>query len=185
MPFKHIALWSSTPQQGKSTIADYLAYEHGYWTISFASPILEMIEVFLRHHGLSKEEIDYYCKQAKEQPIPGIGRSYRYLARTIGTEWGRNLVRQTTWLDAFEKKLDRHSSRKAFCVDDLRFRNEAFLLKKNGFLLVKVVRKTDRHGLSDSHQSDVELSDYNAWDLVIDNNGTFDELYQKVKDIIS
>ena len=62
---KHIALWSSTPQQGKSTIARYLAATHGYHALSFASPLLEMVETFLMHHGLSMEEIDYYCKQAK------------------------------------------------------------------------------------------------------------------------
>lgn len=184
-PFKHIALWSPTPQQGKSTIAEYLAANHGYETLSFASPLLEMIETFLMHHGLSMEEIDYYCRQAKEQPIPGVGRSYRHLARTLGTEWGRNLVRETTWLDAFEQRFDRHSSRNAICVDDMRFRNELSLLRKKGFLLVKVFRKVDRAGHRDSHESDVQLSSFTGWDYEIYNNGTLEELYHTVTSIIA
>jgi hypothetical protein len=185
MPFTHVALWSPTPQQGKSTIGRYLAANHGYEILSFASPLLEMVETFLMHHGLTMEEIDYYCRQAKEQPIPGVNRSYRYLARTLGTEWGRNLVRETTWLDAFEQKFDRHSSRNAICVDDLRFRNEATLLKKKGFLFVKVFRQSERRGIQDNHQSDIDLSSFTNWDCEISNNGTLDELYQAVNSIIS
>lgn len=185
MPFKHVALWSPTPQQGKSTIAKYLKGQHGYEVLSFASPLLEMIETFLMHHGLCMEEIDYYCKQAKEQPIPGVGRSYRYLARTLGTEWGRYLVKQTTWLDAFDQKFDRHSSRNAICVDDLRFRNELSLLKSRGFTLVKISRKTDRQGSMDNHQSDVELLSFSDWDHEVFNDGTLEQLYEKVNQIIS
>ena len=185
MSFKHIALWSPTPQQGKSTIAKYLAANHGYETLSFASPLLEMIETFLMHHGLSMEEIDYYCKQAKEQPIPGVGKSYRHLARTLGTEWGRKLVKETTWLDAFEQKFDRHSSRAPICVDDMRFRNEAALLTRKGFLLVKVVRKDARIGIQDTHQSDVDLASFAGWDHAISNNGSLEELYESVSLIIA
>jgi hypothetical protein len=185
MPFKHIALWSSTPQQGKSTVANFLKEQHGYEVLSFASPLLEMVETFLMHHGLCMEEIDYYCRQAKEQPIPGVGRSYRYLARTLGTEWGRYLVKETTWLDAFDQKFDRHSSRKPICVDDLRFRNELNLLRSRGFTLVKIFRKTDRQRDMDKHQSDVELLSFSKWDYEVYNSGTLEELYQTVNQIIS
>jgi hypothetical protein len=185
MPFKHIALWSPTPQQGKSTIATYLAANYGYEILSFASPLLEMIETFLMHHGLSMEEIDYYCRQAKEQPIPGVGKSYRHLARTLGTEWGRKLIKESTWLDAFEQKFDRHSSRAPICVDDMRFRNEAALLMRKGFLLVKVVRQERRVGLQDIHQSDIDLASFAGWNHQIDNKGTLDELYKSVSELIA
>ena len=181
---KHIALWSSTPQQGKSTIAKYLANTHGYHALSFASPLLEMVETFLMHHGLSMEEIDYYCKQAKEISIPGVGRSYRHLARTLGTEWGRNLVKETTWLDAFEQKFHRYSSKHPIVVDDMRFRNEAALLTRKKFMLVQVYRKNERSGFSDNHQSDIELSSFAGWDHTIENNGTLDELCESVNQIL-
>jgi hypothetical protein len=131
------------------------------------------------------EEIDYYCKQAKEISIPGVGRSYRHLARTLGTEWGRNLVKETTWLDAFEQKFDRHSSKYPIVVDDMRFRNEAALLKRKGFLFVKVSRKTDRRGSGDTHQSDVDLASFDGWDYHIENNDSLDKLYASVNAILS
>jgi hypothetical protein len=182
---KHIALWSSTPQQGKSTIAHYLVHCHGYQALSFASPLLEMVQTFLMHHGLDIEDIEHYCYKAKETPIPGIGRSYRHLARTLGTEWGRNLVKETTWLDAFEQKFDRYSGKHPIVVDDMRFRNEAALLMSKKFLLVHVHRENNRNSLNDTHQSDVELSFFAGWDHTIDNNGTLDNLYESVRQIIS
>lgn len=182
---KHIALWSSAPQQGKSTIAHYLVHCHGYKVLSFASPLLEMVETFLMHHGLNIEDIEHYCYEAKETPIPGIGKSYRHLARTLGTEWGRNLVKETTWLDAFEQKFDRYSSKHPIVVDDMRFRNEAALLMSKKFLLVHVHRENNRSSLNDTHQSDVELSFFTGWDHVIDNNGTIDDLHESVRQIIN
>lgn len=183
-PFRHIALWSSTPQQGKSTIAKHLLGTRGYQILSFASPLLEMIETFLMNHGLQMEEIDYYCRQAKEIPIPGVGRSYRHLARTLGTEWGRNLVKETTWLDAFEQKFDRYSSKYPIVVDDMRFRNEAALLKSKGFLFVMVSRKTERQAFRDTHQSDIELSSFSEWDYCIENNDSIEQLYASVNSIL-
>lgn len=183
-PFKHIALWSPTPQQGKSTIANYLENSYDYKRLSFAAPLLDMIETFLMHHGLHMEEIDYYCKQAKEQPIPGVGQSYRHLARTLGTEWGRNLISQTTWLDALEQKFDRFSSVHPIVIDDLRFRNEAVLAAKKGCLLVQVTRNVDRRHVNDTHQSDIDLASFDGWDCTIGNNGTLKELYKAVSGII-
>ena len=181
---KHIALYSSCPQQGKSTAAKFLRVHHGYHVISFASPLLEMVETFLMHHGLSIEEIDYYCRLEKEQTIPCVGRSYRYLARTLGTEWGRNLVGESVWLDAFAQKFERYSSRHPICVDDLRFGNELRLLCKIGFTFVKLTRETERDISQDSHASDLDLRDYTGWDHVIVNNGTFQDLYANIEAII-
>ena len=181
---KHIALYSSSPQQGKSTVAKFLASEYGYQSISFASALLDMVETFLMHHGLSMESIDYYCRRAKEEVIPGIGKSYRYLARTLGTEWGRNLVGETVWIDAFRQKFERHSLRHPVCVDDLRFANELSLLRELGFTFVKITRNTDRDRLQDSHASDVDLINFADWDHVIDNNGTMKNLRDQVRSII-
>lgn len=36
----------------------------------------------------------------KEQPIPQLGgKSFRRLAQTLGTEWGRNCVGDSIWCD--------------------------------------------------------------------------------------
>ena len=118
-------------------------------------------------------------------PIPSVGRSYRHLARTLGTEWGRKLVKESTWLDIFEQKFNRHSSRKAICVDDVRFLDEAQMLMRMGFLLVRVFRKAERQGILDNHQSDIELAVFTDWDHEIKNTDTLDELYQSVNQLIT
>ena len=55
-----------------------------------------MLEALLTECGL-----DYaHCFEPglKEQPIPGLQRSYRELAQTLGTEWGRQLQGEDFWL---------------------------------------------------------------------------------------
>ena len=186
-PFRHIALWSPAPRQGKSTVASFLAETRGYQVLSFASPLLAMIHTLLLHHGLTEEEARYYCLCAKEQPIPVPGLrsvSYRQLARTLGTEWGRNLIKETIWLDAFDQKFRRYSSQSPICVDDVRFSNEASLLKKKGFLFVKVESCVDRFLEPANHQSDTELASF-AWDHVIKNDGSMNELHQAVNQLFT
>lgn len=182
---KHIALYSSTPQQGKSTTAKILKEVYGYKTISFASPILDMIEGFLMHHGLGIETIEYYCTKQKEDIIPSVGCSYRHLARTLGTEWGRSLIDQNVWLNAFSQKFTRFSSHTPVVCDDLRFHNEAELLKEFGFVFVKIIRDANRSPNLDKHQSDIDLSSYEYWDHTIHNTGTVEDLKQSIEEIVN
>ena len=175
----NVSFWSSTPQQGKSTAARFLVNEYGYQCISFADPLKEMIRTLLMCAGYSYDEAQVYLNEKKEVKIPIIGASYRHLARTCGTEWGRKLVSPDIWVNIAEQKII-HSC-KSICFDDMRFWNELDLLRGRGFKLVKIVRETERE---DSHASDLALSDFEDWDHVIDNNGTLNDLYKKVEAVL-
>lgn len=180
--FRHIAIHSSGPQQGKTTSAKYLADKHEYRIASFATPINSMIESMLSCLGMQHKDVVYYMRHAKEDVIPGIGVSYRHLARTLGTEWGRQYVGDSVWINSFIARF--HNTKHVpFCVDDLRFQNEAACLREFGFILVKIVRNTDRDGLRDTHESDVNLANFTDWDYVIENNGTLNDLYQSLDKI--
>lgn len=174
-----IAFWSSTPQQGKTTAARFLVSEYGYSCISFADPLKAMVGTLLTCAGHSYDDIQAYCAEKKEAEIPVIGASYRHLARTLGTEWGRELVSSELWVNIAEQKII-HSPR-SICVDDMRFRNELDLLRGKGFKLVRITRETDRE---DSHASDVMLRDFTDWDHVIENNGTIDDFYRKIEAVL-
>lgn len=139
-----------------------------------------MVETFLTHQGMSMDAIDFYCRTAKEEEIPCVGYSYRYLARTIGTEWGRRLVGELIWLKAFSQKFLRFSLKQQIVNDDLRFINELEFLRELGFITVKIVRPTDRPSGLDTHQSDVDLAYYDEWDYILDNSGTIEDLYQTI-----
>ncbi len=177
---KNIAFWSSTPQQGKTTAARFLMNDHGYVKVSFAAPLRFMIERLLHSAGYTYNEIQWFLNEGKEQNIDVIGASYRKLARTLGTDWGRNLIHPDIWVRVVEQKIIHIKA--PVCIDDLRFPNELELLRRHDFALVKLVRNTSRLD-NDIHPSDLALRDFDDWDHVIENNGSLEELCSKVQDI--
>lgn len=177
---KNIAFWSSTPQQGKTTAARFLMDNLNYVKVSLASPLKFMIERLLHSAGYSYNEIQWFLNDGKEQDIEVVGASYRKLARTLGTEWGRNLIHPDIWVNIAEQKIIHTEA--PLCIDDLRFPNELELLRRHDFALVKVVRDASRSD-ANSHRSDAALRDFDGWDYTIENNGTLEELCSKVQDI--
>lgn len=172
----NIAFWSPTPQQGKTTAGRFLADNYDYVRVSFADPLRKMLERLLSSVGLSKLEVSYFMNEGKEQEIPVIGTSFRQLARTLGTEWGRDCIDQSLWVNVFASKVKRLHS--PVCVDDLRFPNELEALRGMGFVLVRIQRDNLR---VDSHRSDTALRDFDEWDHVIVNNGTLEQLCSEVR----
>lgn len=182
---KNIAFWSSGPQQGKTTASNRLLSRapRVYKKVSFADPLRDMLSVLIMESvQCSEAEAHYYMTEGKELTIPVIGRSFRYLARTLGTEWGRNLVGQSLWRSiAVGKIVALNSSGLLVCVDDARFPNEIEALRATNFKLVKIVRNTGR---SDNHASDTALAEFDEWDCVIENNGTLADFYGKIDSLL-
>lgn len=176
---KNVAFWSSTPQQGKTTASRFLVDNYDYVKVSFADPLRSMIERLLHSAGLSKQEAAYFMDQGKEQNIEPIGTSFRTLARTLGTEWGRNCIHQDLWVDIARLRLTKFSR---VCVDDVRFPNELNMLKSMGIILVKIERSNLR---ADAHLSDTALCGFSNWDYVIKNNGSLEQLCSKVLEVVS
>lgn len=103
----------------------------------------------------------------------------RQLLQKFGTEVGRN-ISPNIWVDALmndykKAKLDGYE--KDWIVTDVRFENEAKAIRENNGILIRVNRNT---GFNDTHLSETALDNYKEFDLVIDNNGTIDELIKKV-----
>lgn len=65
-------------------------------------------------------------------------------------------------------------------IPDVRMPNEAQAIKERGGILIRVNRKTKSF---DTHISEVALDDYEGFDYIIDNNGTIEELIDKVIEI--
>lgn len=103
----------------------------------------------------------------------------RQLLQKFGTEVGRN-ISPNLWVDALmndyiKAKLDGYEE--DWIVTDVRFENEAEAIRENGGILIRLNRNT---GFNDQHSSETALDNYKNFDLVIDNNGTIDELIDKV-----
>lgn len=102
----------------------------------------------------------------------------RKFMQILGTEVFRDSFDPDVWVKALESNL--HSDDN-YIITDVRFINEANWVKENGILI-----RINRPGLnnSDSHRSEVELDNFNDFDYVIDNDGTYEEYVEKISNIL-
>lgn len=103
----------------------------------------------------------------------------RQLLQKFGTEVGRS-ISPNLWVDALMNDYIEAKSggyEEDWIVTDVRFENEAEAIRKNSGILIRLNRNT---GSNDQHSSETALDNYKNFDLVIDNNGTIDELIDKV-----
>lgn len=114
---------------GKSTAAAALE-DIGFRRVSFADPLRRMLLAF----GVTVDEL-----ADKEAPCAALcGRTVRYAMQTLGTEWGRELVGPDVWTRAWARE---EAVKWADVVaDDVRFPNEADVIRSAGGIVVRIVR---------------------------------------------
>ena len=151
---------------GKSTAATHLCQKLGFVKHSFADPIRAMAFQFIKSFGYSDQDTDHYIRVGKEVPIPLIGRTARMIMQTLGTEWGRYHVRDDVWIRAEQFKLI-HTRDQRIVFDDIRFENEAELIRDKGGIIIHI----DRDDLvdPDHHASERGIINHDD-DLFIDND---------------
>lgn len=136
---------------GKSTYASFLAGKNGH-VFSFATPLKSMLTaVFPNEYVLKK----------KDEKIPYFDVTARYLLQTLGTEWGRNMVDQNIWIKLLRVRLIDHLTDSAvtpLVVDDLRFDNEAEMIRELGGEVWQLDRRNFTAS-NDKHVSEQGISD--------------------------
>lgn len=140
MPYKPILIGLiGRAGAGKTTVANHLEAEWAFEPIAFADPILAMTLALFTDAGVGAE---WATERAfKDQPTPGLGVSYRRIAQTLGTEWGRQIMGSDFWLRVAAHKVQQARLHQASVViSDVRFPNEAQWLLEQGGLLVRVTR---------------------------------------------
>lgn len=157
--------FAGAKQSGKTTSAQTLKH-HGYRIYSFADPIRKLCRAL----GITKK---YYSKD-KDAPIPHLGKkSARYIMQTLGTDWARAMVSESIWLDMMEKRLvDARQKKFLIAIDDVRFDNEARLIRDMNGIIIKISRGGTQ---SDSHISEAGVSD-DLIDVKIENTGSVTNL---------
>lgn len=178
---------------GKDTAAEMiykeLVYAKGLAAVrryAFADPIRDMITVLMGYTGHSGATALQWMQDRalKEQPIDGIGHSYRKLAQTLGTEWGR-AIDPDLWVKLMQARIQnvRFTTDQPVIViiTDLRFPNEAKMVKEMGGQIWRITGRSA--GISTQHASE-QLVDQIECDAEIDNTGTLLELKQKLHDAL-
>ena len=120
-----IGLYSHAPQQGKSTVAQYLRNSYGYQVVSFATPLKRMASHMLHGLGYSPQEIDGFLTEGKSIRLAEIGVDTRHILQTLGAEWGRNCIHPDLWVFMWQRQVKHILDLGGLVVvDDVRFQNE-------------------------------------------------------------
>jgi hypothetical protein len=174
MSGKLIALYASSPQSGKSTVAQVLVQERGFRLVKLASPVKDFIKGLLIQGGATEPIAERMVEgDLKEQVIPGLGVSTRRLLQTLGTDWGRNVIHPDIWVTIAAARIKENlAAGYSVVVDDMRFPNEYQMVLNAGGTCVKVDRSgTEAYA---AHASEGLLDDYPM--TVLQNNSTVGEL---------
>ena len=145
---------------GKSTLAHELADSTGGEVMSFADPLRAMVSQIVDKKYLSSDMIDGV--RAKDVEIPWLGfpekTTGRKLLQLCGTDFGRNMIDPEIWVKVARKRLEEFGQDKHIFIDDLRFNNEADMVRSMGGLVVEVKRATAYNFGEDSHVSEKGVS---------------------------
>lgn len=124
--------------------------------------------------------------------------TYRWLLQNIGTECGRNIIGENVWINAlFSKYKDNYTSnnqvrgfgewtRPKWIITDVRFPNELKAIKDRKGITIRVERDYVLRGEenpNNQHSSETAL-DSVEFQYTIINDGTIEELVEKVKEIL-
>lgn len=182
---------------GKSTAAAVLQ-EMGLEAINLADPMKRFVQEIFQ----PPDETLWGDSQHRSRPVRELGfASARQALQLLGTEWARSfdpdvwvryLLRTTK-----ENEGKRYSPKagffgekpaqdlEGFVVGDVRFRNEAILLRMNGYCILRIlrgdIRKTEdwrRHPSEDGLPAEL-------CDATIVNDKSIDEFRQSVRDFVS
>lgn len=137
---------------GKSYLTNFLKDENTQ-VIKFADPLKDMCRVMLTHMGFEESVIERMIEgDLKEERIPYYDITPRHMMQTLGTEWGRNCLREDIWGLIWQERVDQATEDgwDVIC-DDVRFGNEAIRARDLGFKLCRIISKDET---SDSHPSE-------------------------------
>ena len=187
---------------GKDTIADYLVNVHEFRRDSFAATLKDAVSSVF---GWDRDMLEGRTRSSREWREQSdiwwserLGREVtpRLILQLWGTEVCRQGFHDNIWIASLENKL--RTSRDDVVISDCRFPNEIDSIRRQGGVVIRVVRGPDpdwfmavqQHLRSGSVKPDaLPHASECAWagtdfDHEVDNNGTLDDLYEQINDLL-
>lgn len=164
---------SGAAGSGKSTAASYLNEAHGYQRKRFAQPLKDalrrmLIEALVDDHTIERM-IEGDLKEVPARVL--LNKTPRQAMQTLGTEWGRNCIGDDFWVNLMRHALDTSKRGALIVIEDVRFDNEAALIRAYGG---KIIRMEGRGGISGAHVSEKGVEP----DLTCYNGGSITETHR-------
>lgn len=160
-------------RNGKSISSRYMVENYGYIEFAFATRLKQMIDAL---HDIPI----YYKETAKEAKIPTLGKSYRNLCESYG-QGMREQFGPTYWVNLLKEDM-KNTNKDKVVISDVRHYGEVEFVKQQGGILVNI--HNPRLELDLKHISEQQLANYDKWDYVIVNDGTKEDLYKKIDDLL-
>ena|SRR5437868_6760078 len=158
---------------GKDTVADDLIQRYGFVKKTFAEPLKRAIQILF---DFTDQQL-YGTQDDKSQVDPRWMVTPRGVMQWLGTDIIRKQFDPDFWVKHFELT---HNNAMNIVVSDLRFVNEALLIKKLGGTIIRI----NRHTNEDQHVSETEM-DCIVPDVIINNHGSLDDLFQHIDCLIN
>jgi hypothetical protein len=197
---------------GKDTIADYLVNIHEFRRESFANSLKDavahvfgwdrtMLEGRTKHSREWRDQVDTWWAERLNMP----DLTPRLMLQLWGTEVCRRGFHDDIWIASLENKL--RNSQDDVAISDCRFPNEIKAIRQQGGVVIRVVRGPEPEWYQDAvdmnagntnmHWAIAKMNmdklkihaSETAWvgtnfDAVIDNNGSMDQLYSQINDLL-
>lgn len=158
---------------GKDTAAQALL-PMGFRPMAFADPLKQMLDALL-------EDTAWDDREWKEALLPRLGVSPRFLAQTLGTEWGRQTIHPDFWVKIARHRLE-DQWRVAFT--DVRFPNELKMIQDHDGVVIYITRPgapaVESHSSENSiNPQDCDTIVTNTYPTVAEFQGTIrSKIYQ-------
>lgn len=174
-------------RSGKDTAAAFLVRERAYTRVAFADPLKEMalsIDPWIPTHPYGDRRIhvrlsalvrDAGWEYAKDH-YPEVRHTLQRIGQT------QREFDADYWVNVAARKIaGAERWNLPVVVTDVRYRNEADMLRARGFRMVRIIRPFAemRQGASAQHASETELDDYPA-DVLIRNDGDLAQLQRAI-----
>ena len=180
---------------GKDTVAERLVNEHGYKRDSFAKSLKDAVASMFNWDRDMLEGRGQSSRHWREQPdkfwSERFGRevSPRSILQQFGTEVMRGQMYDGIWVDSC---IGRYKGENTV-ISDTRFPNEIKRIKECGGVILLVKRFKDPDWFTSYVEGNIEpkgihSSEYmwakSEFDYIIENNGSLEELNEKVDSFI-
>jgi hypothetical protein len=165
-------------RSGKDTVASYLISKYGFVQESFAEPLKNICRDIC---GLSDKHL---YGTWKEMLIPEYQLTSRELLQKIGA--AMRTIHPDFWVLHMKRRIKDHMKNgvNLIVVSDVRHINEAKMIKSFGGIMIKTNRNNPDKITNPNHISETQMKSYDKWDYQLDNNGTYEQLYEQIDKIM-
>ena len=178
-------------RSGKDTVADYLVEHYGFKKTFFAERLKDACRIIF---NLNDEQL---YGELKETPDKFWNDTPRRIQQLVGTECMRRGYADDVWVRGVKLTMEM-SPHPDWVISDVRFPNEGKAIKSWGGNVIKVNRPSlppiarmepkwwqKLVGMEGPmHASESSMLNYRDWDFTLQNDGTLEELYAKVDELM-